>query len=62
MLSRQEASIIAALLEAGTESNWPYVRDKVLEIGYSPEEIIAAWSKLEEMAGLRGTAVGLDDF
>lgn len=61
MISAQ-AEIILRLLEAGTDGNWPQVRDDVLARGYSPEEVSSAWKALEQEAGMIGLAPGPENF
>jgi len=54
--------VILDILEVGTEEGWPRIRASLLERGYSAQEIIAAWTVLEEKAGRCGSAPSLDDF
>ena len=63
-MNRAQAGIIATLLEVATDGNWPRVSAEMIseERGYSPSEIVDAWSALEKEAGVHGTAPAISDF
>lgn len=50
MFTLNEASLLVQLIEVASESNWPRIRDAMLERGWQPAEIIDATNKLCRMA------------
>ena len=50
-MTGKEAEIIVRLIDYGTESNWPRVRDQLLDSGYNPKEVVSACKTLTNLAG-----------
>jgi len=49
-MTREQATILIRLIEAGTESNWSEVAEMLLEMGYIPSEVADACKELSEIA------------
>jgi len=62
MLTRTEAELLCSLLDISTEGNWRQVVAGVRERELPMPQLVAAWKKLERMAGLRGTVPDVGDF
>ena len=61
-VTSDEAHAIIRALECATDCNWPSVVNGFEESGEKPEDLISGWKKLEEAAGLIGTAPSEEDF
>jgi len=61
-LTREDAAILLEALDAGTDGNWPNVRDRLEQMGHTPAEVIRAWKKLESLAGMCGMVPDPCDF
>ena len=61
MITEKDAEIILDIIEAGTDGNWPNVRDRLLERGYQPKEVEDATGRLAKMVG-QDNPVCADDF
>ena len=49
-ISAHNADVLCKILEVATEGNWPDVRDRLVDTGYKPDEIIAAWKAVADIA------------
>lgn len=49
-ISRDDLTIVLDMVEAATQSNWPAVAAAMIERGYTPEEIEAAFEKASKIA------------
>lgn len=61
MLTSEQADILCDVIDAGTDGTWPHVRDHLLEIGWTPEQVVAAVEALAEIAG-RSPQFEIEDF
>lgn len=62
MLTRAEAELLCRLLDVATEGNWRQVVAGLKERDVPIAELVAAWKKLEALAGLRGTVPDVGEF
>jgi hypothetical protein len=62
MMTTEQARILIELLEAATDCNWPNVASEIVNRGYWPEEVCAAWRELEKMADMSGMAAHPSEF
>lgn len=62
MLTRAEAGVLCALLDSVSDGNMAAVRAGMRARQLTPEEVIAAWKRLEQLAGICGTVPELSDF
>ena len=60
-VSADHADILCKILEVATEGNWDDVRDRLIETGYEPDEIIAAWKAVADIARV-DCGISEDDF
>lgn len=51
-ISVHDADVLCRILEAATEGNWPNIRDRLVDTGYRPDEMIAAWKAVADIAGV----------
>lgn len=51
-MDNQTASILATLLDYATEGNWPNVASRMVEAGYTPDEVCAAAKVVTDAAGM----------
>lgn len=51
-LTRTQANLIAFILERSTQSGWQYLRDEILEAGYTAKEAVDATGCICEIAGM----------
>ncbi len=62
MLTRAEAGLLCHLLDVATAGNWRQVVAGLKERDVPTAELVAAWKKLEALAGLRGTVPDVGEF
>jgi len=62
MLTTHQAATLMTLIECATDGNWPGTVAGLEERGYPPYDVVDAWQKLEQMAGMSGTVPEEGDF
>ena len=50
-MTREQADILAQLIDVAIEGNWPNVADQMTQAGWTPREIAAAAKVLTDLAG-----------
>lgn len=62
MLTKDDANVLCALLDAISANAWHSVKEAVQEKGLDPRDVVVAWRKLEKAAGMNGTVPDSGDF